>query len=190
MKILEVVKQAVSNLEALGISSMLVGSVASSTYAPARYTQDADFVVQLSRDKVEGVLKVFGKDFYVDRGQIEQAIKNESSFNLIHFKTSFKIDLFILRSDPYSRQEFSRRLKKQMDPDLNFQACVQTAEDALLSKLAWYRKGGETSENQWRDLTGILKTQAATLDITYLQKWAAELGVADLLDRARKDAEV
>lgn len=77
-----------------------------------------------------------------------------------------------------------------MDPELNFQACVQTAEDALLSKLGWYRKGGETSENQWRDLTGILKTQAATLDFTYLQKWAAELGVADLLDRTRKDTEV
>jgi len=67
-------------------------------------------------------------------------------------------------------------------------AYVQTAEDALLSKLQWYRQGGEVSENQWRDVIGILKVQGGRLDFAYIQKWAKELGISDLLLRARQQA--
>jgi hypothetical protein len=38
---------------------------------------------------------------------------------------------------------------------------------------------------QWRDVIGILKIQAGRLDFGYLQKWAGELGISDLLLRAR-----
>lgn len=44
-------------------------------------------------------------------------------------------------------------------------------------------------ENQWRDVPGILKMQAGRLDIEYLQKWAQELGVSELLKRAYQEAE-
>ena len=44
--------------------------------------------------------------------------------------------------------------------------------------------GGEVSERQWRDILGVLKTRAGELDLGYLQKWAADLKVADLLERA------
>ena len=54
-------------------------------------------------------------------------------------------------------------------------------------ELDWYRQGGEVSENQWRDAIGILKVQAGRLDINYLQNWAKELGVSDLLWRARRE---
>jgi hypothetical protein len=67
-------------------------------------------------------------------------------------------------------------------------AYVQTAEDALLSKLQWYRQGGEVSENQWRDVIGILKVQEGRLDFAYIQKWAKELDISDLLLRARQQA--
>ena len=113
----------------------------------------------------------------------------ESSFNVIHFTTTFKVDLFILGRTRFSKVEFSRRLPQRIDLDTDFSVCVQTPEDSLLSKLVWYRKGGEVSENQWRDVIGILKMQSGRLDIEYLLKWAEELGVFDLLDRVRKEAE-
>jgi len=35
---------------------------------------------------------------------------------------------------------------------------------------------------------GIVKVQAERLDVGYLQKWAEELGISDLLQRARQEA--
>jgi hypothetical protein len=54
-------------------------------------------------------------------------------------------------------------------------------------ELDWYRQGGEVSENQWQDAIGILKVKVGRLDLGYLQKWAKELGVFDLLLRARQE---
>ena len=42
------------------------------------------------------------------------------------------------------------------------------------------------SERQWADVIGVLR--AGGRDEAYLQRGAAELGVADLLERARADA--
>lgn len=53
-----------------------------------------------------------------------------------------------------------------------------------MKPLALHRLGGEVSDQQWRDILGILKTQAGELDEVYLRQWAAVLHVADLLERA------
>jgi hypothetical protein len=187
MEPLQILRVVVSALEKLGVPSMLVGSFASSSHGFPRLTQGADLIVQLNRNQVEGFVEAFSREFYFDRGMIEQAITNQTSFNLIHFESSFKVDFFLLRRGGYAEEEFSRRVLKQIDPRTDFAAYVQSAEDALLSKLQWYRQGGEVSENQWRDVIGILKIQAERLDVGYLQKWAEELGISDLLLRARQE---
>lgn len=63
-----------------------------------------------------------------------------------------------------------------------------SSEDVILSELEWYRLGGEVSERQWRDVISALKVCAGDLDLDYLRQWAAELGVADLLERALKSS--
>jgi len=66
-----------------------------------------------------------------------------------------------------------------------------SSEDQVLSKFEWYRMGGEMSDRQWRDASvgvGVLKTRAGELDLEYFQKWADELKVRDLLERALKEA--
>lgn len=62
-------------------------------------------------------------------------------------------------------------------------------EDTILSKLERYRLGGEASDRQWRDVLGVLKIRAKDLDLAYLRKWARELKVSDLLERALQDAQ-
>jgi hypothetical protein len=64
-----------------------------------------------------------------------------------------------------------------------------TAEDAILFKLEWYRLGNEALDQQWKDVIGVLKVQAGKLDETYLDHWAAELNVSDLLAKARKESQ-
>jgi hypothetical protein len=48
--------------------------------------------------------------------------------------------------------------------------------------------GGEVSDRQWRDILGVLKTRAGELDLDYLGRWAKELKVSDLLERALTEA--
>jgi hypothetical protein len=56
--------------------------------------------------------------------------------------------------------------------------------------LEWYRQGGEQSERQWRDVLGVLVVQSTQIDEDYLREWARQLGVADLLDRALREARM
>jgi hypothetical protein len=48
----------------------------------------------------------------------------------------------------------------------------------ILGKLIYYREGG--SEKHLRDIAGILKISADQVDRDYVNKFAAELDVADL----------
>jgi hypothetical protein len=61
---------------------------------------------------------------------------------------------------------------------------LPSAEDVVLAKLEWFRRGGETSDRQWADVLGVLRAGGASLDRRYLEDGARELAVADLLARA------
>ncbi len=60
---------------------------------------------------------------------------------------------------------------------------VQSPEDVLLQKLRWYRKGGEVSGRQWRDVIGIVRVPGSRLDRAYLSYGAGLLGVTDLFEQ-------
>jgi hypothetical protein len=188
MEILDILQRVISKLEELRIPYMVSGSAASSFYAFVRTTQDGDLVVALGLDQVEKFASAFTTEFYLDRTSIRRALQTGGSFNLIHLKSSLKIDFFPLRNRRFSRQEFSRRQPRFPLKESVALAYVATAEDTILSKLEWFRAGGEISENQWRDVAGILKVQADNLDLAYLKQWAAELHVEDLLEKGLKEA--
>jgi hypothetical protein len=188
MNLSEVLRLVTSRLDQLQIPYMIVGSFASSAYGSVRTTQDADLIVDLPASKIADLLQAFGGDFYIDAGQARQAIEHQGSFNLIHHASFFKVDFFILADRAHMREEFCRRVSSPMGGSGAEHVWLATAEDTVLSKLDWYRQGGEVSELQWRDVVGILKLQAGRLDLAYLDRWGRELGLSDLLARAQKDA--
>ena len=61
---------------------------------------------------------------------------------------------------------------------------LESAEDVILKKRQGYRQGQETSVRQWQDVIGVIKVQGPTLDSNYLNRWARELGIIDILERA------
>jgi hypothetical protein len=63
-----------------------------------------------------------------------------------------------------------------------------TPEDIIIQKLVWYRLGFSQSDRQWRDILGVLKVQFDKLDLGYLQYWALELELSDLLTRSLMEA--
>jgi hypothetical protein len=67
---------------------------------------------------------------------------------------------------------------------------VKSPEDTVLRKLLWYRAGGEESSKQWRDVVEVLRISGPVLDLPYMERWAVELGTADLLQRAMLQSQL
>jgi len=61
-----------------------------------------------------------------------------------------------------------------------------SAEDTVLTKLEWALLA--SSERQYEDASAIVRLQATAIDQAHLDRWASELGVAELLRSARRGA--
>ena len=85
-------------------------------------------------------------------------------------------------------RQLDRRIRVPLSAQGDRSIYVHSPEDILLQKLHWYRLGGERSERQWRDVLSILVVQGDRLDEAYVTTMASQVGVADLLDRARREA--
>ena len=66
---------------------------------------------------------------------------------------------------------------------------MASPEDVILNKLDLNRKGNQISDRQWMDVIGVLRVMGRDLDMAYLQRWAAELDLADLLKTAIDESE-
>ena len=172
-------------LDRLKIGYLAGGSIASSVHGIPRTTMDVDLVVELRLDHVERFYTEVKSDFYADLDTMKEALELGCSFNLIHYDSAYKFDIFPLQPDDYSQTEFARRQfgRTSSVGEEPIHCAIATAEDTILSKLRWYSAGGESSERQWSDLRGVLQVSGGQLDLEYLRHWAARLGVADLLDR-------
>lgn len=174
-------------LDGLAIAYAVGGSFASSLHGAARATRDADLIVDLDTARGERLADALEGDFYLSREAMRQAIRSRSTFNAIHFATAFKVDFFVLGERPFDLEEFRRRAPASLQSHGGHPISFKTAEDTILRKLEWFRVGGEVSDQQWRDVVAVLAVQGESLDGAYLERWAAELGVLDLLARARAE---
>jgi hypothetical protein len=181
---LAVTLQVIDALEQVGARYVIGGSLASTIHGVVRTTLDTDFVADLNLQQVQRFADLLAGVFYFDIDAIRHAIRQRSSFNLIHLATMFKVDLFVAKDMPFDEQQLDRRQLWIADPDSGRTIYVATPEDTILAKLAWYRLGEEISDRQWRDILGVLAVQEDRLDLSYMQRWAASLGVSDLLERA------
>jgi len=176
-------------LERLGIPYAVGGSLASSLHGVMRSTLDVDIVADMKLEHIPALIAALSKEFYADDEMIKDAIERRSSFNLIHYETAFKVDIFIRKLRAFDGMQLKRRRSLVITADPEESVYVVSPEDTILSKLEWYRLGDEVSDRQWRDILGVLKTRAGELDSAYLRKWADELKVSDLLERALQEAE-
>ena len=185
---LDVVREVTSAFTRLGIPYALGGSWASSFHGEPRSTRDADITVEPFPGLEPALVARFGPDYYVSPDAVTQAVREARTFNIINTIAGFKVGVFVRKDTAFDRSVMSRRAQVMTQGDPGLPLVMISAEDTILLKLEWYRLGGEISERQWLDVLGVLRVQADRLDRTYLDRWAAELGVADLLGDARRDA--
>lgn len=175
-------------LTKLGICHYVGGSVAGSFYGVSRCTMDVDIVADTTDSPVSEFLRCFDKDFYVSEAAIRDAIRRKSCFNLIHHATSFEVDVFVSRHRPFDVTATNRATVEHLGDSHSLEIHVASAEDAIISKLEWYRKTNETSDRQWDDVTRLLKLLGDAADAEYLKESAESVGVQDLLERLMSDA--
>jgi hypothetical protein len=180
----QVVLRVIGVLEDLGVPYHVGGSFASSIHGTPRQTRDLDLVVDLPGSRVPDFAARLESEFYLDADAIRRAVARHGRFNLIHLATGFKVDLFARGPGAFDRSEFARGAPQRLVDDPPREVIVKSAEDTLLRKLQWYREGGESSDQQWADVLGILRTQGERLDLAYLRRWAEVLEVTELLDRS------
>ena len=184
----EGLNELTSALTSLGIRFLVTGSLASSAHGVVRGTMDGDLVALIFPPQAKMLAKALGAGWYSDLEMMEQAIRQRRAFNLIHIGSAMKFDVFPALTDFHDSE-----LERAMPTPLRIEGAkpcpVATPEDSLLSKLQWYRQGGEVSDRQWNDIGGIL-VQNPNLDWGYVNSWAARLGVTGLLEKARADSQL
>jgi hypothetical protein len=176
-------------LERLGVRYYVCGSLASSVHGDPRSTNDADIVADLRPAHAAPLVAELAGNYVIDEETVLEAIARGRSFNLIDVHELCKIDVFCATGQPHEEASFVRKSHSELQPGDPFSGVdFASAEDTVAYKLHWFRKGGEVSSQQWRDVIGVLRAKAGMLDMPYLRHWSQQLGVEDLLDRALKDA--
>ena len=137
-------------------------------------------VVDLLARHVTLLAEEMRREYYIDTEAMRLAVAAGGSFNAVHFASAVKVDFFVAGDDRFEAERLQRRERVELPNGVLY---VDTAEHTLLRKLEWYRRGGEVSERQWRDVQAIARLQSDRLDREHLRRWADRLGVTDLLDR-------
>lgn len=181
---LQVTKEVARRFEELQIPYVLGGSLVSSIHGLPRSTNDADISVEPFAGKEADFVSRFGSEYYLSLPAVESAVRNRTSFNVIHTTIGFKVDVFVQKERAFDRSAMGRRRPIVLEETRADDLMILTPEDIILHKLEWYRLGNEISERQWMDILGVIQVQGDRLDRPYLKKWATELGVADLWTRA------
>lgn len=186
-----ILEPVVKTFEELGVLYYVGGSVASSAYGIARATLDVDLVSNLQSHQVNLLVEKLKPAYFIDSEMILDAIKTRSSFNIIHLDSMMKIDVFILIDKPYPQKAFERKRIDTLDDEAgSIKIYLCSPEDIILNKLEWYKAGNQVSERQWLDVLGVIKVQGDSLELEYIKRWAEELDVIDLLEKALSEGSV
>lgn len=149
--------------------------MAASVYGVMRQSQDLDVVVDLDPARfgvlADALLSTHAVAEPIDYGSFAMA-------SVIDRETAEKVDLILRRPGAFETSVMERR--REVDVPGLGTVWVAAVEDLVLAKLVWSEG---TSELQLRDCSGLLRINAADIDRTYLERWAARLDVSDLLAR-------
>lgn len=171
-------------LEAIGVSYMITGGVASVIYGDPRFTRDVDIVMELHRAEISALRSAFDPTaFYVPP---VEALEEETSrpdgghFNILHRETALRADVYLAANDSLIEWGFDRRVRLQVG---GASIWVAPIEYVILRKLEYYEQSG--SDRHLRDVAMMLRISGETVDRDSLFQWAERLDLLEALEQAR-----
>ncbi|MEX2181693.1 MAG: hypothetical protein WD771_06590 [Gemmatimonadaceae bacterium] len=182
--VLDIALEIAGRLEHLSVPYLIGGSLASSVHGEPRATMDVDVVADLRAQTVLALVAMLRPDYYVEEAAARAAVDTGGAFNAVHSRAGIKIDFFVAGDDAFEHERLRTRIAVAVREDPPRTLWMDTAEHTVLRKLEWFRRGGEVSDRQWRDVRAIIALQGAALDRSELARWAPVLGVSDLLERS------
>jgi hypothetical protein len=174
--------------EDLNIPTLLVGSVASSIYGFPRSVQDVDISVDFHQEHIAFLFEHLAHSYIFDPSSITQALQQHTSFSLLHVSRLVKID--VIPPSTIFERTLLKRGQAHMLIETRAPLLIVSAEDITLLNLIQYQAQGNNADDRWNDILGILKIQALTLNLTYLDQQAKTMGVDELLSQALIDAGI
>jgi hypothetical protein len=175
--------------EKLGVQYFLSGSIACSVYGLPRGAQDIDLIAELQVEHVSPLVEQLRRTYTLNERAVKDAIQKRSIFSLLHMSSLMKVDVLLPQSRPFDSLLFQRAQQLPLVEGYR-PVWITSPEDVVLMRLEWYRISGTTADDQWNDLLGVMKVQAPTLDLAYLDQQAGILNVSELLEQALIDAGI
>ena len=186
--IVQTLQELAATLDRLRIPYAVTGSLAGDLHGRIRFTRDVDIIVDLPPARAEELFGALEGAYYVPRDFARQAIAAGSGFNVLHLATGLKFDLFPVGPRAIDREQLARRVVARHPAAPEVPLSFVSAEVLILRKLAWYQLGGRVSDQQWKDVQGVLEANSGRLDLDYLRRTGPELGVAELLELALQES--
>jgi hypothetical protein len=175
---LRVEEDSAAALDRLGVAYALGGAWVCCLFGKMRYIRGAELWAAALDGRDAALRQALGEDYaWRPRG-------------LIHSPSGFMVDLLTFTAQPFERSALARRRGHSLPGEAGREIACLAPEDAILFELRRHRSEREDAWQAWIDLSGVLEVRMDELDHAYLDRWAANLGVAGLLRRARAEAAV
>lgn len=176
MQQLDLFRVLASRLNETHLRYMITGAAASIVYGEPRLTLDLDVVVEISAQDIDKIIAAFPIDeFYCPPSEVIQAESKRSTkghFNIIHHKTGFRADIYIVGNDELHQWALEHRRHIDFSGELLWLAPI---EYVILRKLEYYREGG--SEKHLKDISGMVIISGDQIDFTLLENKIEKLGL-------------
>ena len=92
----------------LAIPYMVGGSLASSIHGIFRSTNDIDIVADVREEHIIPLVAELAGDFHADPDAMRDALRHGRPFNVIHFASGYKFDIFPAAGNPYFETQLER----------------------------------------------------------------------------------
>lgn len=134
-------------------------------------------MVQLHRAIDNDFLEKLGNEFLADPQLSFETNTGTYRQEIKHTRSPFKLELFLLSSDPHDQARFQRRVEVAL---FERRLWLPTAEDVVVWKLRWPRSKDRD------DVRGVIGVQGDRLDWSYIEGWCDRHGTRALLEEIRR----